>query len=139
MLYDFLPEMKSVAITDFEEITGKGIRAKIQGIEVIIGSAAFAGSPDENTVLQTAVHITINEYITEVCFNNQYREGLESLQSLKDNIKSKCCPEITRGEIFFRNTITSGTELFLIKAGAKLEFIKQLQEQGRNVMMVGDG
>jgi Cu+-exporting ATPase len=54
MLYDFLPEMKSVAITDFEEITGKGIRAKIQGIE-IIGSAAFAGSLDENTVLQTAV------------------------------------------------------------------------------------
>jgi Cu+-exporting ATPase len=98
MLYDFLPEMKSAAITDFEEITGKGIRAKIQGIEVIIGSAAFAGSPDENTVLQTAVHITINEqYILEVCFNNQYREGLESLfQSLKDNIKSKCCPEITR-------------------------------------------
>jgi Cu+-exporting ATPase len=28
---------------------------------VIIGSAVFAGSPDENTVLQTAVHITINE------------------------------------------------------------------------------
>jgi Cu+-exporting ATPase len=26
MLYDFLPEMKSAAITDFEEITGKGIR-----------------------------------------------------------------------------------------------------------------
>jgi Cu+-exporting ATPase len=35
--------------------------------------------------------------------------------------------------------LPAGTELFLIKAGAKLEFIKQLQEQGRNVMMVGDG
>jgi Cu+-exporting ATPase len=43
MLYDFLPEMKSVAITDFEEITGKGIRARFR-IEVIIGSAAFAGN-----------------------------------------------------------------------------------------------
>jgi Cu+-exporting ATPase len=30
MLYDFLPEMKSVAITDFEEITGKGIRPRFR-------------------------------------------------------------------------------------------------------------
>jgi Cu+-exporting ATPase len=59
-MYDFLPEMKSVAITDFEEITGKGIRAKIQGIEVIIGSAAFAGSLDENVA--NGFHITINEH-----------------------------------------------------------------------------
>jgi P-type E1-E2 ATPase len=45
----------------------------------------------------------------------------------------------TRREIFFGNTITCRTNWFLIKSRAKLEFIKQLQEQGRNVMMVGDG
>jgi Cu+-exporting ATPase len=57
----FFRNEKCCVITDFEEITGKGIRAKIQGIEVIIGSAAFAGSLATDTMLQTAVHITINE------------------------------------------------------------------------------
>jgi Cu+-exporting ATPase len=105
---------------------------------VIIGSAAFAGSPDENTVLQTAVHITINEQYFKVCFNNQYREGLESLfKSLKDNIKSKCCPVITRGEIFLETLLPYGTELiFDQKPEQNWNSIKQLQEQGRNVMMV---
>tara|TARA_R110002111_G_scaffold247237_1_gene310364 strand:- start:2068 stop:4458 length:2391 start_codon:yes stop_codon:yes gene_type:complete len=143
MLYDFLPEMKSVAITDFEEITGKGIRAKIQGIEVIIGSAVFAGSPDENTVLQTAVHITINEqYFGKYVFNNQYREGLESLfKSLKDTYQIKVLSGDNEGEKSSLETLLPyGTELiFDQKPEQKLEFIKQLQEQGRNVMMVGDG
>lgn len=143
MLYDFLPEMKSVVITDFEEITGKGIRAKIQGIEVIIGSAVFAGSPDENTVLQTAVHITINEqYFGKYVFNNQYREGLESLfKSLKNTYQIKVLSGDNEGEKSSLETLLPyGTELiFDQKPEQKLEFIKQLQEQGRNVMMVGDG
>ncbi|CAM3075842.1 heavy metal translocating P-type ATPase [Flavobacterium frigoris] len=143
MLYDFLPEMKSVTITDFEEITGKGIRAKIQGIEVVIGSAAFAGSPDENTVLQTAVHITINnEYYGKYIFNNQYRVGLESLfKSLKQNYQIKVLSGDNEGEKFsLEMLLPVGTELiFNQKPEQKLEFIKQLQEQGRNVMMVGDG
>ena len=143
MLYDFLPEMKSVAITDFEEITGKGIRAKIQGMEIIIGSAAFAGSPDENAVLQTAVHIAINEqYFGKYVFNNQYREGLESLfKSLKGTYQIKVLSGDNEGEKSSLETLLpDGTELiFDQKPEQKLEFIKQLQEQGRNVMMVGDG
>ncbi|SEA44723.1 Cu+-exporting ATPase [Flavobacterium gillisiae] len=143
MLYDFLPEMKSVAITDFEEITGKGIRAKIHGMEVVIGSAAFAGSPDENAVLQTAVHIAINEqYFGKYVFNNQYREGLESLfKSLKGTYQIKVLSGDNEGEKSSLETLLpAGTELiFDQKPEQKLEFIKQLQEQGRNVMMVGDG
>lgn len=143
MLYDSLPELKSVVITDFEEITGKGIRAKIDGLEILIGSAAFAGSTEENTVLQTAVHITINkEYYGKYIFNNQYREGLEELfKSLKGNYQIKVLSGDNEGE---KNSLEAllpqGTELiFDQKPEQKLEFIKQLQEQGRNVMMVGDG
>ena len=33
MLYDFLPEMKRLKIDDFEEITGKGIKVKMAGLE----------------------------------------------------------------------------------------------------------
>ncbi|TDE02178.1 heavy metal translocating P-type ATPase [Flavobacterium hiemivividum] len=143
MLYDSLPEVKSVVITDFEEITGKGIRAKIDGLEILIGSAAFAGSIDENTVLQTAVHITVNkEYYGKYIFNNQYREGLEELfKSLKGNYQIKVLSGDNEGEkLSLEALLPQGTELiFDQKPEQKLDFIKQLQEQGRNVMMVGDG
>ncbi len=143
MLYDSLPELKSIVITDFEEITGKGIRAKIDGLEILIGSAVFAGSTEENTVLQTAVHITINkEYYGKYIFNNQYREGLEDLfKSLKGNYQIKVLSGDNEGEKnSLKALLPQGTELiFDQKPEQKLDFIKQLQEQGRNVMMVGDG
>jgi Cu+-exporting ATPase len=143
MLYDFLPELKSLTITDFEEITGKGIRANIHGMQLIIGSAAFAGSPDENLVLQTAVHVSINgDYYGKYVFNNQYREGLEDLfKNLKNNYHIKVLSGDNEGEkSSLEMLLPVGTELiFDQKPEQKLEFIKQLQEQGRNVMMVGDG
>jgi Cu+-exporting ATPase len=143
MLYDFLPELKSLTITDFEEITGKGIRATIHGMQLIIGSAAFAGSPDENLVLQTAVHVSINgDYYGKYVFNNQYREGLEDLfKNLKNNYHIKVLSGDNEGEkSSLEMLLPVGTELiFDQKPEQKLEFIKQLQEQGRNVMMVGDG
>jgi Cu+-exporting ATPase len=143
MLYDFLPDMKNVVITDFEEITGKGIRATIQGMEVVIGSAVFAGSAGDSTVLQTAVHITLNgNYCGKYVFNNQYRAGLENLfKSLKENYQIKVLSGDNEGEKYSLETLLPvGTELiFDQKPEQKLEFIKRLQEQGRNVMMVGDG
>jgi Cu+-exporting ATPase len=61
MLFYYLPELKSVSITDFEEITIKGTRATIQGRQVIVVSAAFGGSPEGKTTLQMAVHVSIND------------------------------------------------------------------------------
>jgi Cu+-exporting ATPase len=100
MLYDYLPELKSVCLTGFEEIAGKGTRATIQGIQVILGSAAFAGSPEENTTLQTAVHVSINDaYYGKYVFNNQYREVLEGLfKSLKNNYQIKVLSGDNEGE-----------------------------------------
>lgn len=143
MLYDFLPEMKSVVVTEFEEITGKGIRAKVGGMEVVIGSAVFAGSLEELATLQTAVHISINSvYYGKYVFNNQYREGLENLfKSLKKEYQIKVLSGDNQGEkSALEQLLPAGTELiFDQKPEQKLAFIKQLQEQGRNVMMVGDG
>jgi Cu+-exporting ATPase len=41
MLYDYLPELKSVCLTGFEEIAGKGTRATIQGRQVIVVSSGI--------------------------------------------------------------------------------------------------
>jgi Cu+-exporting ATPase len=143
MLYDFLPELKSVAVTDFEEITGKGIRATVQDMQVVIGSAVFARSPKNNSVLQTAIHVSINsEYYGKYVFKNQYREGVARLfKSLEETYQLKVLSGDNEGEkSSLEMLLPVGTELiFNQKPEQKLEFIRQLQEQGRNVMMVGDG
>lgn len=143
MLYDFLPDCKKLKIIDFEEITGKGIHANIDGIQIQIGSSAFVGKSEENTIQQTSVHIKINEvYFGKYIFNNQYREGLPELfKALSVNYKIKVLSGDNEGE---RNSLESilpkNTELiFNQKPEQKLEFIKKLQEKGQNVMMVGDG
>ena len=143
MLYDFLPECKRLKIIDFEEITGKGIQANIDGIQIKVGSADFVGKNEGNTIQQTAVHIMINEiYFGKYIFNNQYREGLAELfEKLSVNYKVKVLSGDNEGERASLETILpKSTELiFNQKPEQKLQFIKKLQEEGGNVMMVGDG
>jgi len=143
MLYDFLPESKRLKINDFQEITGKGIQANIDGIKIQVGSADFVGKSDENSIQQTSVHIKINEiYFGKYIFNNQYREGLEELfRNLTANYQIKVLSGDNEGERAILSTILpKETELiFNQKPEQKLEFIKKLQQEGKNVMMVGDG
>ena len=143
MLYDFLPESKRYKINDFEEITGKGIQADVEGNQIQIGSDAFVGKSEENSIQQTSVHIKINDvYYGKYIFNNQYREGLAELfEKLSKNYHIKVLSGDNEGEqATLESILPKGTELvFNQKPEQKLEFINKLQQEGKNVMMVGDG
>ena len=143
MLYDFLPKMSKRIIIDFEEITGKGIQGEVIDCFIKIGSAAFAGKSEENSGLQTSVHIQIDGvYLGKYVFKNHYREGLEQLfKNLKNNYQIKVLSGDNAGEKdALEQLLPTGTELiFNQKPEQKLEFIRQLQDSGKNVMMVGDG
>ena len=143
MLYDFLPETKREKVILFDEIPGKGIQAKVLDKQIQIGSASFVGKIQEEGLQQTAVHIKIDEvYCGHYVFNNEYRTGLEDLfQLLNKKYEVKILSGDNEGERpTLEKILPDGVELvFNQKPDEKLAFIKQLQEQGKNVMMVGDG
>lgn len=145
MLYDFLPETNRLKIDKFEEITGKGIQATIENKTIQIGSAAFVevSNLDIAQSQKTSLHIKIEGiYLGKFVFENQYRDGLEKLFfALSEKYQLKVLSGDNDGEMANLEAILpKNTELiFNQKPEQKLDFIKKLQESGKNVMMVGDG
>jgi Cu+-exporting ATPase len=143
ILYDTLEENQRIETDYFEEIPNKGILAEIKGHQIKIGSSVFVQNNKEDTTLQTSVHIELDKtYIGKYIFNNEYREGLSELFSeLSTVYEIKVLSGDNEGESqILEALLPKGTELvFNQKPEQKLEFIKQLQLQGKNVMMVGDG
>lgn len=145
MLYDLLPETKRIKIDKFEEITGKGLLASTGNETIKIGSASFVGAPNLNSseIDKTALHVKIgNVYYGQFNFQNQYRDGLATLfLELSKKYKLKVLSGDNDGErANLEKILPEGTELiFNQKPEQKLDFIKKLQENGENVMMVGDG
>ena len=143
MLYDFLPQEKKLKIDHFEEITGKGIAVQIADNYVVIGSAVFVKNVKEDITLQTTVHLKINGiYLGKYVFNNEYRDGLAALfQQLKTQYDLKILSGDNEGErATLEKILPCETEfIFNQRPEEKLEFIKNLQQKGKNVMMVGDG
>lgn len=142
-LYDFLPPFEIQNIDQFEEITGKGIQGFIDGNFIKIGSSSYVNYADEKAHHQTAVYVSINgNYIGKYVFENQYRKGLEQLfKSLSKDYKVKILSGDNDGEReMLEKLLPKNIELvFNQRPEQKLHFIKNLQEKGHNIMMVGDG
>jgi P-type Cu+ transporter len=142
-LYDFIPNYDKVEVSSFEEITGKGIFAQLDGHSVKLGSSQFLQHMSENTHKKTKVHVEIDGvYKGSYVFNNQYREGLEQLfESLSKKYSLVVLSGDNDGErkILEKMLPQTTTLVFNQKPEEKLQFIENLQKEGKNVMMVGDG
>lgn len=143
MLYDQLPCVKQIPLTRFEEFSGLGIQAEIDGNTIKIGSAAFVGYDEPDPNVQTSVCISINgTYCGQYIFHNEYRHALgELFNSLAKNYHLKVLSGDNDGQrAALEKLLPPQTELvFDQKPEQKLAFIKNLQQQGHIVMMVGDG
>jgi P-type Cu+ transporter len=152
-IYQFLSEqilenefgkiIGELEIQNFTEITGKGISAKYNNQDILIGSASFLGIIEEDISKQTKVHIKIgNDYKGYYVFDNQYRDGIQELfAQLSKTYELKILSGDNDGEKdTLLEILPKNTELiFNQKPEEKLIFIENLQKQGKNVLMIGDG
>lgn len=142
-LYEFIPHFDKMEVTHFEEVIGKGIYASIQNETLKLGSSQFLKHMSENTHKKTKVHVEINGvYKGSYVFNNQYRIGLEQLferLAKKYNIVVLSGDNDGERKILEKMLPSHTTLVFNQKPEEKLAYIENLQTQGKNVMMVGDG
>jgi Cu+-exporting ATPase len=129
--------------SNFEEISGKGICAECNGKKVKIGSRTFVNdtSPQESSY-ETSVSISINDvFVGKFIFHSELRNGIDEMVNNLTNYQlhilsgdNKKDEELLR-EFFPNNT----TFLFNKSPKDKLEFIDNLNQENKKVMMIGDG
>ena len=143
-LYEILNENRITTLDSFEEITGKGIVATHNKKSIKIGAASFVGGTiTENETQKTSVYISSDSHFKgRFVFQNNYREGLmEVFQQLGAKKNLVILSGDNDGEKTHLQMILpkDATLFFNQKPDDKLQFIKNLQKQGKKVMMVGDG
>ncbi len=143
-LYDLLDDHGIYTLDDFKEETGQGIMGIYGTTQIKVGSQQFVGH--HGTAIQsldTQVHIsTNNNYKGCYIFYNNYRTGMEDLfKQLSSRVQLAILSGDNDGErTFLQSQLPDRAILkFNQKPDDKLFFIKQLQDQGKRVMMVGDG
>jgi Cu+-exporting ATPase len=142
-LYDSLPAVSKVLVDKYEEIPGKGLEATILNKKIKVGSASFLRIKGDDESKRTSVHIKIDdEYKGKYLFDNQYRKGfMELFLELNNAYEIKVLSGDNDGErSYLTRLLPRNVELFFNKKPEqKLAFIEDLQKQGKNVMMIGDG
>lgn len=143
-LYQHLGNLDSIIVEDFKEVSGKGVQGQINHQIVKMGSAEFIGHQiDKRDELLARVYISIDQlYLGYFSIENKYREGLEPLlRSLVNHYEVHLLSGDNESE---RDKLLKwfGDHRYMHfnqKPADKLKYIKSLQEQGRNVLMIGDG
>ncbi len=133
-----------LAVNSFKEYTGKGFDAMVGDMPVSLGSAGFIKADEFITQdTGTSVHVVMDKvHVGKFSVKNQYRPGIaEMVADIKEHNKlfvlsgDNDSENANLTKIFGDNTPLR----FNQSPQQKLDFIKNLQLQGSNVLMLGDG
>ena len=143
---EFTDRQPPERVEQFAEIAGQGMRGLVDGNELLVGSLSWLRSegieiPQANR--EAAVYVAVNRaYRGAFVIHNSVRAQVAELaQRLKGRFDlALLSGDNDREGERFRNLFGSSTELrFGQSPQDKLEFIRSRQQQGKAVMMVGDG
>jgi len=134
-------------VHNFTDFPGQGVSGVVDGVWVKVGSAAFAGSqcrpPEEANQLQSRVYVALNgQPLGCYVFRNVYRDDLQPLLA---DLNQRYHLAVLSGDNSaerdrLRALFGPKAELrFHQSPQDKLDYVAALRQQGRRVLMVGDG
>ncbi|MEO9570836.1 MAG: heavy metal translocating P-type ATPase metal-binding domain-containing protein [Polaribacter sp.] len=143
ILYNSLELVKTITISNYKEVVGKGIEVEYNGIKLKLGSSSYVLNEYDKSTLNTAVYVSIdNDYRGKFIFKNSYRKGVKQMfNSLKNDYDLSVVSGDNEGEKkYLEENLPEGTNLlFNQKPEDKLEVIASLQKNNKIVAMIGDG
>jgi Cu+-exporting ATPase len=128
-------------ITDFDEVSGKGISGTINSLNIKIGSPSFCEqiSIDKN---ETSSFILINNSTKgRFVFTSELREGISELMtSLNHYDLHVLSGDKDKDKSILESIFPENSKLFFEQTPKnKLEYIENLKKNGKHVLMIGDG
>lgn len=142
ILYNYLKVPHDAKVEHYQEITGQGQQAEVEGTLIKVGSAEFVGLDAANLINQTQVFISFDGNIKgKFEFTNQYRKGLkEMIRQLKHYSLALLSGDNDAEKEKLTQIFPAGTSFqFNQNPEEKLSYIKKQQQNGKKVMMFGDG
>jgi Cu+-exporting ATPase len=131
-------------VEQFVEIPALGISGIVRGIDIKLGSRYFVtGKESTDDLVQTQVWLSVGGKTPGYFqIGNKYREGLTELTA--DLEKSFDLHLISGDNESERQNLLSffhkeSSLNFNQSPGDKLQYVKNLQAEGKNVLMIGDG
>lgn len=138
----FLGKAEEGSVMAFKELPGKGIEGFVDDDLVVIGSKEFLLNTSDKGEA-TSVYVAIeNKVFGSFRFKNHYRNQVPALiQQLKKSYPITVLSGDNAGEKhYLQQLLGKGANvLFHQQPEDKLNMIYQLQQQGKKVMMIGDG
>lgn len=151
-LFDFIEsDEKVLVIKNFEERTGEGLYGEADGKKVVLGSRSWlkangiAAQQMTNFDSHTEGGVWValdNELIGYFIFKNMYREGFENVvQFFKKEGKTLyvLSGDNEREREYLTTYFEKNNLYFNQNPQDKLNFVKKLQNEGKKVLMLGDG
>lgn len=129
-------------VEDFSEIKGKGLTASINGEQVKLGSAEFVNVSDDRNEENANVHVEMGgQYFGKFIISSRYRENWrEVLSDLKKRFQLILLSGDNAGAKTLLQPYFGEKNLhFQQKPNDKLQFVKNTTNDGKNVLMIGDG
>lgn len=135
---------KTTSCTEFEEITGKGLKASTGQSHILVGSPSLLALNDlSESGSSTRVHIAFNgHYKGYFEIIPAYRAGLaEMMSSMKKDMQlSVLSGDSDHERHLLRALLGNDADMhFRQSPQDKLDFLSQLETQGKKTLMVGDG
>lgn len=129
-------------VIHFKEYAGKGISFAYESTSYKVGSAEFTGSDNNSENSNAKVYVTKNnQFLCNFDVVQQYREGIEGVvKELSKKHKLHLLSGDNNAEFnYITNTLNIKEAYFNQAPEDKLNYIQNLQKQGKKVLMVGDG
>ncbi|WBL21151.1 heavy metal translocating P-type ATPase [Zunongwangia sp. HRR-M8] len=145
-LYDILEQHDIKTLDHFTEEVGKGMEATSNQNSIKVGAFKYVAENTEASseqLNQTTVHISANNlYKGRYILKNEYRKEIKELflELGKDKDLFVLSGDNDGERKTLEKLLPLSTKMsFNQKPQDKLQFIKKLQQEGKSVMMIGDG